>query len=875
MAPTFNLLKKKRKDAAPSTSTTAESTPPPAPTPPPFAAPRPPPPVGDPPKSFAQLADISDEVVASSWDASMPLKQWLRALQQLAVEGKVYYAEGNYDMAFVRTATVLKLQRDVLPYHHPEWRSLPGEQVAELQRQSATFAATYASLKAFLQSRTAAYYDLYHPPTSSASSSSSAAQPATSSAPALTLRNTVTAAATSYTDSTAPSLPSSGSSRTPSLHGARSPAEGEPQARRHPGGTVPVLPAAPKQNRLRKAFGMGVGHGAGHKRGSSAGSAGSESGAGAVKSKLPEPGAEEREGEEKEWELVGRAAVSPPPLPPPQHHPAYPPHLAPHQQPHAHAHAHTYAAHAPGAGMPLPGEDGSDEEGSSVEEHGGIAYASPTTGFQRTPTWSELNTQHGAYAAPGAGGGAGGGPAYPPHLGGGQQQYAAYPPRQQPQAYAVPGAPGAGAGRQPIAANSAYTAAVPPPSHPLPQGQAYVPLPPPQPSAPPFPAATPAYAQPHQAPYPPQSYPSSFPPQHPQQQQQQQSPFPAPPPPQQQQPYPSHPSYPPPPPHPHSHLQPLPPLPPQPPHPPSAPAHPAASFSSFPPAPSAPPATPTPPPFIPPPAPVPSAPARLARSPSLSLGVVPASLLGRSPASPASPGGRGRGSGLGSIAEMGGALPILGEEGKEGERKGEEIPPVAAGGGEGETAFATTESGAPLRPLLLPASLPQFFMDVVAAENTARGVETCGLLLGRLSHNTLTITHLLVPKQTGTGDTCETTHEEEQFAFQDRHGLLTLGWIHTHPTQSCFLSSRDLHTCTGYQLMLAEAVAVVCAPRFDPGVGVFRLTDPPGLGTIAQCTASGTFHEHPDLPLYTDVDSDEWGHCKMVEGARFECVDLR
>ena len=44
--------------------------------------------------------------------------------------------------------------------------------------------------------------------------------------------------------------------------------------------------------------------------------------------------------------------------------------------------------------------------------------------------------------------------------------------------------------------------------------------------------------------------------------------------------------------------------------------------------------------------------------------------------------------------------------------------------------------------------------------------------------------------------------------------LLTLGWIHTHPTQTCFLSSVDLHTHCGYQSLLDEAVAIVLSPRF-------------------------------------------------------------
>ena len=40
------------------------------------------------------------------------------------------------------------------------------------------------------------------------------------------------------------------------------------------------------------------------------------------------------------------------------------------------------------------------------------------------------------------------------------------------------------------------------------------------------------------------------------------------------------------------------------------------------------------------------------------------------------------------------------------------------------------------------------------------------------------ITHLLIPKQTSTSDSCTTLSEEEIFEFQDSHNLITLGWIH-------------------------------------------------------------------------------------------------
>jgi STAM-binding protein len=56
----------------------------------------------------------------------------------------------------------------------------------------------------------------------------------------------------------------------------------------------------------------------------------------------------------------------------------------------------------------------------------------------------------------------------------------------------------------------------------------------------------------------------------------------------------------------------------------------------------------------------------------------------------------------------------------------------------------------------------------------------------------------------------------ELFEYVDTEGLMVCGWIHTHPTQTCFLSSRDLHTSVGYQVMLPESVAIVCAPSKVP-----------------------------------------------------------
>ncbi|KGL72748.1 STAM-binding protein, partial [Tinamus guttatus] len=119
-----------------------------------------------------------------------------------------------------------------------------------------------------------------------------------------------------------------------------------------------------------------------------------------------------------------------------------------------------------------------------------------------------------------------------------------------------------------------------------------------------------------------------------------------------------------------------------------------------------------------------------------------------------------------------------------------------------------------LRQVVVPRELCQKFLQLADA-NTARGVETCGILCGKLMRNEFTVTHVIVPKQHGGPDYCNTESEEELFLIQDQHGLVTLGWIHTHPTQTAFLSSVDLHTHCSYQMMLPESIAIVCAPKYQ------------------------------------------------------------
>ncbi|GBF67089.1 AMSH-like protease [Trichophyton mentagrophytes] len=182
------------------------------------------------------------------------------------------------------------------------------------------------------------------------------------------------------------------------------------------------------------------------------------------------------------------------------------------------------------------------------------------------------------------------------------------------------------------------------------------------------------------------------------------------------------------------------------------------------------------------------------------------------------------------------------------------------------------ENGTPLRTIFISPDLRTQFLSL-AAPNTAANLETCGILAGTLISNAFFISRLIIPEQESTPDTCEMLNEAAIFEYCEAEDLMVLGWIHTHPTQTCFMSSRDLHTQSGYQVMLSESIAIVCAPSHEPSWGVFRLTDPPGLKSVLNCTRPGLFHPHDETNIYTDALRP--GHVFEAKGLDFETVDLR
>lgn len=175
--------------------------------------------------------------------------------------------------------------------------------------------------------------------------------------------------------------------------------------------------------------------------------------------------------------------------------------------------------------------------------------------------------------------------------------------------------------------------------------------------------------------------------------------------------------------------------------------------------------------------------------------------------------------------------------------------------------------------LHVPVKMLDDFLRL-ARENTSKNLETCGVLAGSLKNRVFHITTLIIPKQESTSDSCQTLNEEEIFEVQDKRSLFPLGWIHTHPSQTCFMSSVDLHTHYSYQIMLPEAIAIVMAPTDTSSPhGIFHLSDPGGVGIIRNCQQRG-FHPHEEpsdgSPIY-----EHCSHVYMNGNLRFDVVDLR
>ncbi|KAJ7894127.1 hypothetical protein B0H13DRAFT_839120 [Mycena leptocephala] len=103
---------------------------------------------------------------------------------------------------------------------------------------------------------------------------------------------------------------------------------------------------------------------------------------------------------------------------------------------------------------------------------------------------------------------------------------------------------------------------------------------------------------------------------------------------------------------------------------------------------------------------------------------------------------------------------------------------------------------------------------------------------------------------------CTMDEEEGVLGLHGGAGIDHFG-IHT---QSCLMSSVDLHTYASFQRMpLYCSLLCVHSNRNQ------------GLQTVLQYTKKQAFHRHPDLPIYTDADRTD---AALICGSRRTSVML-
>ncbi|KAK8363435.1 hypothetical protein V6Z12_A03G162400 [Gossypium hirsutum] len=160
------------------------------------------------------------------------------------------------------------------------------------------------------------------------------------------------------------------------------------------------------------------------------------------------------------------------------------------------------------------------------------------------------------------------------------------------------------------------------------------------------------------------------------------------------------------------------------------------------------------------------------------------------------------------------------------------------------------EASRVLQNVHISTRLMEDFLEL-AKENTKKDLETCGVLGAFLEKGTFYVTTLIIPKQESTSNS-------------------------THPSQSCFMSSIDLHTQYSYQVMVPEAFAIVVAPTDNSrSYGIFRVSEPNGMSLLKECQEKGSqFHSHEETvdgsPIY-----ERCTHVYKNSNLRFEIFDLR
>ena len=179
--------------------------------------------------------------------------------------------------------------------------------------------------------------------------------------------------------------------------------------------------------------------------------------------------------------------------------------------------------------------------------------------------------------------------------------------------------------------------------------------------------------------------------------------------------------------------------------------------------------------------------------------------------------------------------------------------------------------------------------NYIASENTLKNIETCAYLLGKFENNTETnkksivVTSMFIPRQEGNANGCWPLFESENDMSQlcDNNNLLTLGWIHTHPTQTLMLSSVDEHTHHAGQLLIKNYISFVVSPKYS-FCAAFTL-NATGLETIQKCNNANKnnkniklHHRHDDIQKYryvncSNIIKNQFQKIKIIDNRDSQC----
>lgn len=125
--------------------------------------------------------------------------------------------------------------------------------------------------------------------------------------------------------------------------------------------------------------------------------------------------------------------------------------------------------------------------------------------------------------------------------------------------------------------------------------------------------------------------------------------------------------------------------------------------------------------------------------------------------------------------------------------------------------------------------------EMIEFDLSQPGKETAGLLIGEMVGKDLYIDEIIIGAQVGNAVHVEINEEALIAATVEiserEDGKAIMGWFHTHPGMSSFMSPTDVATQRIYQALFPEAIAIVIDPiKFsetnnieDLDFGVFRL----------------------------------------------------